>query len=232
MRFSTAGEPLRTAGALLLQPHGFEGVGVVEAIPVPDDLAVLELGQTCVGVVELDPALSASAPYMTQGDDSIAEVAKLRPLNVAYGKALVPVPDVFEEAPVASDHGGLSAEHHPEDAVPLNFGVELVKEGFVVAAVVRLDCTLECLHVLLRHRLLRQTDRFEGLRVVPEELLVEDPALAHGEDDRQLHIRLRALACATVDMPHDHSVGGVDEVADRFQCVGVPRTAELLPLAH
>ena len=62
--------------------------------------------------------------------------------------------------------------------------------------------------------------------------MVEDPALAHREDERQLHVRLRAVACATPDVPHDDSVAGVDEVADRFRGVGVPGLAELLELAH
>ena len=59
---------------------------MVEEVPVPDALAVLELGQTSVGRVELDAALSASAPDMTQYDDSIAKVTEFRQLNVAYVK--------------------------------------------------------------------------------------------------------------------------------------------------
>src|SRR5205809_8138533 len=76
--------------------------------------------------------------------------------------------------------------------------------------------------------LLRQPQGFESLRVIPEELHAEDPALANREDARELHVHLRAVACATPDVPHDNSVGGVDEVAYRFHCVGVPGVAELL----
>ena len=68
--------------------------------------------------------------------------------------------------------------------------------------------------------------------MIPEELLVDDPALAHREDIRQLDVRLRALAYPTPDLPHDNSVAGVDEVADRFHGVGIPGFADLLPLAH
>jgi NAD(P)-dependent dehydrogenase (short-subunit alcohol dehydrogenase family) len=38
---------------------------------------------------------------------------------------------------------------------------------------------------------------FEGLRVIPEELLGDDPAVAHRNDVRQLDVRLRAPAYAT-----------------------------------
>ena len=34
------------------------------------------------------------------------------------------------------------------------------------------------------------------------------------------------------DLPHDNMIGDVDEVADRFNYVGVPGLAELLELAH
>src|SRR3954465_2574372 len=33
-------------------------------------------------------------------------------------------------------------------------------------------------------------------------------------------------------MPHDNSVGSIDEVANRLQCVVVPGLADLLELAH
>src|SRR5947208_615748 len=100
---------------------------------------------------------------MAQYDDPVTKVTKLRKLNVANGKRLVQVSDVFEQALVPSDHGGLSAVHHSEDPVPLDVGVELVKKGFVVSAVVRVSCSLERFDVLLRHRLLRQPGGIEGL---------------------------------------------------------------------
>ncbi len=87
------------------------------------------------------------------------------------------------------------------------------------------------LHVLLRHRLLRQPHRFEGLRVIPEELLVDDPALAHRRDACELHVRLRAMADAAPGEPCDDSIGHVDE-ADHFKGVSVPGLAHLHELAH
>jgi hypothetical protein len=56
--------------------------------------------------------------------------------------------------------------------------------------------------------------------------------IAHRVDARHLHVRLRAVACATPDELRDNSVGGVDEVGDRFQSVGIPGLAEWLPLAY
>ena len=77
--------PPRSAWAgsyLLRQPGGFEGLAVVEVVPVADALAVLELGETRIGRVELDSALFASAPDMAQHDDSVFKITELRDLNV------------------------------------------------------------------------------------------------------------------------------------------------------
>src|SRR3954462_14377927 len=81
--------------------------------------------------------------------------------------------------------------------------------------------------------LLRQPQGFEGLRVIPEELLVDDLAPAHHKDVCDLHVHLRAIACGDAPgLPHGNSVAGIDEVADRFHYVGVPGFADVLPLAH
>ena len=80
--------------------------------------------------------------------------------------------------------------------------------------------------------LLRQPHGFERLGVIPEELRAEDPALAQRSDASQLNGRLRAVTCAAPHDPHCNSVADVNEVADQFQCVVVPGSTELLPLAH
>ena len=54
---------------------------------------------------------------------------------------------------MASDHRRLSAKHHPEDPMPLDVGVELLQERFVVSTIVRLGCAFQGFDVLLRHRL-------------------------------------------------------------------------------
>src|SRR2546428_3845006 len=59
---------------------------------------------------------------------------------------------------------------------------------------------------LLRHRLLRVADGFEGFGVIPEELGGTDLALADRVDARQLHVRLGTATCATPDEPHHDSV--------------------------
>src|SRR4051812_42786818 len=75
---------------------------------------------------------------------------------------------------------------------------------------------------LLRHRLLREAKGFEGLRVIPEELVVENLSLADRIDSRHLQTRLGAVASAPPEVRHDNSVRGVDEVADRLQGVRIP----------
>ena len=58
-------------------------------------------------------------------------------------------------------------------------------ECLYVAGVERLHGAAMAIHVLLRYRL-RQTHRVEGFLVVPEELHVDDLALALRRDGRQL----------------------------------------------
>src|SRR5213595_1813248 len=77
---------------------------------------------------------------------------------------------------------------------------------------------------------LRQPQGFERLRVVPEGLLVSDSALAHRKGDCELHVRLRAMACATPSDSNNNSVGLVNEVAEQFPSVRVPSLAHLLEL--
>src|SRR4051794_33671551 len=90
---------------------------------------------------------------MPQYDDSVTKVTKLRKLNVAHGKPLVQVADVLEQLLAAPDHLGLPAKHHREDPVPLDVGIELLQEGFVVSAVVRVSCPFKRFDVFLRHRM-------------------------------------------------------------------------------
>src|SRR5207248_10224941 len=52
------------------------------------------------------------------------------------------------------------------------------------------------------------------------------------EDERSLQVQVRAVARATPDVSHGDSVARVDEVADRYQGVGIPGAAELLVKAH
>ena len=80
------------------------------------------LGQSPIRRVEVDSALSASAPNMAQYDDPVTEVTKPRPLNIAYVKSLVGVSQVLEQALVASEQGGLSAKHDPKIPCHLTSG--------------------------------------------------------------------------------------------------------------
>jgi hypothetical protein len=77
----------------------------------------------------------------------------------------------------------------------------------------------------------RQPHRFEGLRVIPEEVQRDDLALTRRKDVRHLQISLRAMPCPTPDLPHGNSVANNDEVAGRYQRIGVPGLACLQPLA-
>src|SRR6476620_10888708 len=80
-------------------------------------------------------------------------------------------------------------------------------------------------------QLLPQPHGFEGLGTVPELLHADDPALAHREHARGLHVRLRPVACPVPDLSHDNPVPGVDDVA-QFRYVGIEGLAELVEPAH
>src|SRR6185295_1944481 len=86
---------------------------------------------------------------------------------------------------------------------------------------------LEILWHLRLPYLYGEAENFEGLCVVPEELLVNGPALAHRGDHRQLQVRPRAMACATPDVSHRNPVAGFEEITDHFQAVGIPGLAVL-----
>src|SRR5207244_9665124 len=56
------------------------------------------------------------------------------------------------------------------------------KKGIPVLAVVRVDIGLDDLHVLLRHRLLRETDGFEGCAFVHDALHPHDLSAPEGKE--------------------------------------------------
>src|SRR6266480_6762053 len=87
-------------------------------------------------------------------------------------------------------------------------------------------------HVLLRHRLLRQTDGLEGLTVIPEVLVENDPAVSNRRDVSELHVCAGHLTRRVPDEPHQSPVTGIDEVPDRLRRVRVPGVAEALELTH
>jgi hypothetical protein len=80
--------------------------------------------------------------------------------------------------------------------------------------------------------LLRQAHGFESIRMITDVLLVEDLAFAHRVPNRELQIHLRPSTHAMPGDPHSNSVTGLNEVADRFDCVAVPGSTELLELLH
>jgi hypothetical protein len=80
--------------------------------------------------------------------------------------------------------------------------------------------------------LLRQPHGFKGLRVIPEELLAEDLALANRVDAGHLHVRVRTAAHTTPDESHSDSVADIDGMLDQLQLIGVAGVALSLLLPH
>ena len=133
---------------------------------------------------DIEQRLASPAPCMprAQGQDPVvAQVPELlgprlelRPIPL---RVLDPLPHPF----VAVVGGSLEDGH---DRDPLDVGVEEVEElrqvggPRCVCPVERLEGPPHDLHVLLRHRLLREPEGFEGLLVIAEQLDSDDLVLA------------------------------------------------------
>src|SRR5205823_11879805 len=85
---------------------------------------------------------------------------------------------------------------------------------------------------LMAGALLLQPHGSEGLRVIPEELVADDPSVPNRGDVSELHVRAGHLTRRVPDEPHQGPVTGIDEVPDRLRRVRIPGVAEALELTH
>ena len=85
------------------------------------------------------PATGSEAPA---GDEAAPQVADLEELQAGVGERLVDVSDPLADARVSP----------LKRSAPLYLGIDLIQQRVYVPAVVRLNCALEGLHILLRHR--------------------------------------------------------------------------------
>ncbi len=82
MRLPCEADSRFSSEALLRQPGGFEGFGVVKVGPNPDQLAVLEVSDNGVRGLGVGPASSAAGADMAEPNDAITKVPVLRVLDL------------------------------------------------------------------------------------------------------------------------------------------------------
>src|SRR5436190_2224067 len=193
------------------------------------DQALAETSDPSGSGINCGTAATSTASNSPQSNNPAVAVAEPLDLPSEVLPALIDSRAVLRGSVRTAKDSPFQGRSHRHD---LSIRGEASPESLGVTSVERFYCRPHDLHVLLRHRLLREPHGFEGLSVVPEELHAEHLSLPERVDAGQLHARLRAVAHATPDEPHDNSVGGVEEVGDRFQGVGVKGLALLLPLAH
>ena len=115
-------------------------------------------------------------------DDIVASSRMHSSISMSLGvPGSVPArtPELSQTAVMSDDKVPASAKPARRD-IHVDLGVHPVNSSAPRAAAFHvLRHRPHDLHVLLRHRLLRQPQGFEGLRVIPEELLIDDLALAH-----------------------------------------------------
>src|ERR1700747_3758846 len=175
------------AKPLLLQPHGFEGLGLGAEVLPAHDLLISELEDAADPNVYLDATLPCPHLDLAPRDDPLTEVKKI-------GVDLELLEDLL----------GVRAEllytHDPaiRPLRPRSLRQDLdirVKDRAKLSLVALLDGrslkdTTHELHVLLRHLLLLQPHGFEGLRGVCVAFHAQDQAVTDGPEARTLHFDL------------------------------------------
>src|SRR5215216_27457 len=160
------------------QPSGFEGLRpVFSEVGPPDGLAIAERPQVPYKSLNLSAAHPAASAEADQHEHLVACVDQLfdfQPRPIRPGRIEVAIEGAQFIGPT-KDHG----VYEPPRQIDYEIRWEHVP-GFRVAAVDhRVDVPDE-LHVLLRHRLLRQPGGFEGLGALPEGLESDHPVAAKG----------------------------------------------------
>src|SRR6266568_8559854 len=138
--------------ALLLQPHGFEGLGSVAAESPSNDASILKRHNPDVSRSYLDPVATPHARLVAH-DHAIGVLDELRRNNHHS------IECVEEGGPESTRclAPAIDVRLYTQGSRPVNLdiGMGVSSRGVEVALVEPLDCLTHDLHVLLRHRLLR-----------------------------------------------------------------------------
>src|SRR5687767_10544271 len=134
---------------------------------------MLEAPQLVPLSLHLYSAVATDAPFAEGNNDSVTVRLNLAKVDVELCPNVSHIPEVVPKP-------GVPFVATPGEGVELRLEGKMGRHEFhCFDGVALVECLIEApylLHVLLRHRLLRQADGFEGLYVVIEVLPAEDLA--------------------------------------------------------
>src|SRR2546423_9335096 len=217
--------------ALLPQLGGFEGFGLREVQTSARDHSILD-GEDLKGRhVDFDAALTATRPQASVNEHLLmvegAELLNVDPEvlpGLDYDR-LVPLAKSFRPHvhAIKSRKNGVVLLHLP-------FGMGELSHGVWIAAVKDFQRPPHQLHVLLRHRLLRKPDRFEGFGSLLEQPKASDLPVFDCEHPRAARAHFDPLAPPKVGGIRDHDFGTrVSEALRRLNLGLLKREEELVP---
>src|SRR5262245_27814322 len=141
--------------------------------------------------IDAGTAASSSRTKSQLDDDTVFSVLDSFDLNAQLLPGLMHVPPELGVA-LTSPINGIQVGEHP-GRVELGVRVEGLEEGIEIVSIPAFDTPAHNLQVLLRHRLLREADGFEGFGLALEQLHIGDLAVAHRYEHRQVGHDLNVL---------------------------------------
>ena len=147
-----------------------------------DDLPATQLVDGPALLVYCDAAVTATHAEPVEDKHAIAEVSELGVVRADLLEALKQVVEVTSQACVTAIDPVLDHARHRRH--PLALRVPELDHRIELFTLERFEGLAHDLHVLLRHRLLRQAHRFEGIIIIEEELFENDATMADRADDR------------------------------------------------
>jgi hypothetical protein len=203
---------------LLRQADGFEGFLAVHERLCPKDLSGSQPksgGDGCLSSRTTLLAAPGDVRHHNYRSSGVDEVARYE------FEGLIGVIEHLEvrEEPGMATKVGLD-RHEPRYC--FDAGIGQVKEPVEVSAVVERDPSLDDLHVLLRHRLLRESGRLEGLAAILEIVLPDHQAAAQSEELKEglAHEHTASRSLRGQLGRHENAVSEVEEFLGLEASVG------------
>src|SRR2546423_6791938 len=216
---------------LLLQPHGFEGIVAVGELFNPRDLAVSE----SVDLEDPSGNLNATSPCVPgepgEGDQGVAVLAN--GLGV-HGEVVPPrLPELVYVTTEPVETLPLPGVRERRDGPVYEVGREKAQHDVNVTPARGFDDAAHNVHVLLRHRLLRQPHGFEGLRLAHVELLMDHQSVLERIDPSALPERDLDARGASAHLQVEqlnYAIPRIDQLI--IESHGLPGGQPLLPEPH
>src|SRR6185436_12294871 len=198
---------------VLRNPDGFEGFGSVEEDSDAADLSFSEVVDVRGRRIDADGETTGpTGSGDSRGGDDLVRPERLQ----AFWhdpEVRTCVMDVGEEPP-----NRVRTFVDPLNSRQWRPQLDVLRAAREVAVDVSLvdsgDCSLDNLHVRLRHRLLREVQSFKSFGVIQEVLHIEDLPAADRADPRQVKAYVRPHPGSPPVIPHENSVSEIHEIAE------------------